>query len=66
LEYLIEQCNQSQANPAFIGLQNGKIAFHDMRDFDRMTDMTLQRSREQWWLQLKPISALMARAAPES
>ena len=66
LQYLIEQCDLNSTNSAFIGLQNGKIAFHDMRDFDRMSDMELQRSREQWWLQLKPIASLMAKPAPES
>lgn len=64
LERLIEQCTQGDTTGSFIGLQNGKFAFHDMRDFDRMADMKYQRPREQWWLQLKPIANLMAKLAP--
>jgi hypothetical protein len=45
-------------------LQNGKISFHDMRDFERMVDTRVQRPREQWWLQLKTITSLMAKLAP--
>jgi 6-phosphofructokinase 1 len=64
LEYVIQQCDKGQANSAFIGLQNGKISFHDMRDFERMVDTRMQRPREQWWLQLKAITSLMAKLAP--
>ena len=66
LEYLIGECELGGTNSAFIGLQNGKIAFHDMRDFDRMADMRLQRPNEQWWMQLKDIANLMSQLAPES
>jgi 6-phosphofructokinase 1 len=66
LEQLIEQCNRGDTTGCFIGLQNGKFAFHDMRDFDRVSDMQYQRPREQWWLQLRPIANLMAKLAPES
>jgi 6-phosphofructokinase 1 len=66
LEHLIEQCVQSDVTSSFIGLQNGKYIFHDMRDFDRMVDMKCQRPREQWWLRLKPIANLMAKLSPES
>ena len=47
-----------------IGLQNGQIKFHDMRDFERMVDMTYQRPKEQWWLQLKEVATLMAKLEP--
>jgi 6-phosphofructokinase 1 len=57
LEYLITECEKgatsdADATPvpasgsAFIGLQNGKISFHDMRDFERMVDTSAQRPRE--------------------
>jgi len=65
-EYLVNQCNQGGSNSAFLGLQHGKIVFHDMRDFDRMVDMKLQRPRDQWWLELKPIADIMAKLAPAS
>ena len=66
LEKLIEQCNQGDTANSFIGLQNGKFIFHDIRDFDRMVDMEFQRPRDQWWLQLKTIANLMAKLAPDS
>src|SRR5512138_869913 len=66
LEQLIEQCSQGDTTGCFIGLQNGKFVFHDMRDFDRMADMKYQRPRDQWWLRLKPIANMMAKLAPEA
>src|SRR5215212_12034344 len=66
IAHLIEQCQQGDTTGGFIGLQNGKFAFHDMRDFDRMADLNYQRPREQWWLQLKSIANLMAKLAPEA
>ena len=64
LEHLINACHQGSSESACIGLQNGKIKFHDMRDFERMMDVAFQRPREQWWLQLKDIANLMAKLAP--
>jgi 6-phosphofructokinase 1 len=64
LENIIQQCGKGEANSAFIGLQNGKISFYDMRDFERMVDIHLQRPREQWWLQLNTIASMMAKLAP--
>jgi 6-phosphofructokinase 1 len=64
LDYLIKQCNEGGNNSAFVGLQNGKIQFHDMRDFERMVVSEYQRPREQWWLDLKPIASLLAQHGP--
>jgi 6-phosphofructokinase 1 len=66
LEHLIQQCREQEITSCFIGLQNGKFIFHDMRDFDRMVDLKLQRPREQWWLQLRPIANIMAKLSPEA
>ncbi len=60
IEHLIDQCNQGQTEVTTIGLQNGQIVFHDMRDFDRMGDLTHQRPRQQWWLNLKEVAHIMA------
>jgi 6-phosphofructokinase 1 len=62
LEHLIEKCNKQSSDSAFIGMQNGQIKFHDLRDFDRMIDAEFQRPREQWWLELKPIATLLAKS----
>ena len=66
LEHLIEQCNQGDTTGCFIGLQNGKFVFHDMRDFDRMANLQVQRPREQWWLQLRSIANTMSKLSPEA
>jgi 6-phosphofructokinase 1 len=64
LEYLIEQCVNGSDNSALIGIQNGKVQFHDLRDFDRMIDAEYQRPKEQWWLELKGIASLLAKPGP--
>ncbi len=61
LDYLLEQCGKGEYNSAFIGMQNGQIHFHDMRDFDRLIDAEHQRPKEQWWLELKNIASLLAK-----
>lgn len=66
LGYLIEECNKTGDNAAFIGLQKGQINFHDMQDFERMIDARHERPKEQWWLEMKEIAALMAKLDPVS
>jgi 6-phosphofructokinase 1 len=66
LQHLIEHCTKNDSSACFIGLQNGKFIFHDMRDFDRMADLKLQRPREQWWLELRSIANIMAKLAPDA
>ena len=64
LNYLIDQCEKGEHNSAFIGMENGQIRFHDMRDFDRMIEAEYQRPKDQWWLRLKGIANLLARSGP--
>ena len=66
LDYLIDQCEKQEYNSAFIGMQNGQIHFHDMRDFDRLIDAEHQRPRDQWWLELKGIASLLAKQGPNT
>ncbi|NWF63892.1 MAG: 6-phosphofructokinase [Chloroflexi bacterium] len=66
LEYLIDQCEKKNFDSAFIGMQNGRIFFHDMRDFDRMIDAEHQRPKDQWWLELKGIATLLAKQGPNA
>ena len=61
LEYLLGQCEKNEFGSAFIGMENGQIRFHDMRDFDRMIDTEHQRPKDQWWLELKGIADLLAK-----
>lgn len=64
LEFLIDECSNMGDRNTFIGLQNGKIQFHDMRDFERMVENEYQRPREQWWMELRPIARLLAQHGP--
>ncbi|MFZ1041328.1 MAG: 6-phosphofructokinase [Anaerolineales bacterium] len=66
LEYLLGQCEKKEYGSAFIGMQNGQIQFHNMRDFDRMIDAEHQRPKDQWWLELKGIASLLAKQAPKA
>jgi 6-phosphofructokinase 1 len=65
LEHLIGELSRGDNTSSFIGLQDGKFIFHDMRDFDRMGDLHYQRPRQQWWMSLKPIAHTMAKLSEE-
>jgi 6-phosphofructokinase 1 len=64
IDYLIQQAESGSARSAFIGLQGREIKFHDLEDFDRMGDLKLQRPKEQWWMDLRPIARLLAQPGP--
>jgi 6-phosphofructokinase 1 len=64
IDYLIQQAEAGSARSAFIGLHGKEIKFHDLEDFDRMTDLKLQRPREQWWMDLRSIAKLLAQPGP--
>jgi 6-phosphofructokinase 1 len=60
VEFLIENAEKGLNECASIGLSGGKIQFQSMEDFLRVVDVNFQRSREQWWLNLRPIAKIMA------
>jgi len=62
LEFLIGECEKGSDHGAFIGLQNGKLEYHDLRDFERKSDVEFQRPREQWWMELRDIASLLAQS----
>lgn len=64
VDNLIEQTNKGTTDCTFIGLQEGKFLFHNMEDFPRMVDMEHQRPKDQWWLELRTISHLLAQSGP--
>ena len=65
LDFLIEACDKGLDSCSFIGLQSGKYQYNDMRDFIRMVDMSTQRPRNQWWLDLMDIAKLLAKLGPD-
>ncbi|MBC8330608.1 MAG: 6-phosphofructokinase, partial [Anaerolineae bacterium] len=64
LGFLIDECVANSTRSSFIGLQEGKYRYHDMRDFERMVDMEHQRPINQWWMDLRKINSLLAQPAP--
>ena len=64
LQYLIEEHEKGSSKSSFIGMQNGHVQIHDMRDFDRMVDAEYQRPREQWWMELRGIASLLSQHGP--
>ncbi len=64
LQYLIDENERGGNQSSFIGMQDGKLNIHDMRDFDRLVDWEHQRPREQWWMGLRHIARLLAKSAP--
>lgn len=64
IDYLISTTENGSTDCAFIGLQGKELKFHNMEDFDRMADMDLQRPKEQWWLNMRPIAKLLAQPGP--
>jgi 6-phosphofructokinase 1 len=66
IEFLIEQAGKTPPEGAFIGLQAGQIKFHSLEDFRRMTEDQHQRPKEQWWMDLRPVSRVLAQPAPHS
>ena len=64
LQFLIEECEKGGHKSSFIGMQNGMVKTHDMRDFPRMVDPDYQRPYKQWWMDLRGIARLLAQAGP--
>jgi 6-phosphofructokinase 1 len=66
VDYLINQVDNNSVVSAFIGLQGKEIKFHNLEDFERMSDTSKQRPKEQWWLGLRPIAKVLAQPGPKS
>ena len=52
INFLIENCLNSNPQCASIGLWQGNYHFTDLQDFNRLIDQKYQRPKEQWWLSL--------------
>jgi 6-phosphofructokinase 1 len=64
IEFLVEEAEKTTPSGAFIGLQAGQVAFHNLEDFPRMADEQSQRPKEQWWMDIRPIARVLAQPAP--
>ncbi|MBZ0320163.1 MAG: 6-phosphofructokinase [Anaerolineae bacterium] len=66
VDFLIENANSATPAGAFIGLESGGIRIHNIEEMPQLMDETYQRPKKQWWLDLLPISRMLAQPAPES
>jgi 6-phosphofructokinase 1 len=64
IEWLIDQGESRGSDGAFIGLTSGKLQFHSLEDFPRMANQPLQRAKDQWWMDLRPIARLLSQPRP--
>lgn len=57
---LIELVEDRSSESSFIGLEGTALKFHYLEDFQRMVDMKHKRPKKEWWLEIKPVSELLA------
>jgi 6-phosphofructokinase 1 len=65
VDFLIEEADKPSPAAAAIGLQGGRLEFTSLENLPRMVEKGLQRPKEQWWLNLRPIAKLMAQPGPQ-
>ncbi len=64
VDRLIEDVERESPAASFIGLEEGHVRFNQLEDMPRMSDRTVQRPKEQWWMSLRPIARVMAQPCP--
>jgi 6-phosphofructokinase 1 len=66
IDFLIEEGGKRSPRVAAIGLQEGQVEFTGLEDLPRMVEKGVQRPREQWWLEIRPIAKIMAQPGPRA
>lgn len=66
IDWLIDQHGKDPMGGAFIGVRNGKIQFFDLLSFPSMIDRRYHRPKDQWWMDLRTISKVMAQPGPST
>ena len=49
---------------AAIGVEQGRVAFHDLDDLPARTDPVKRRPLEQWWMAIRPVARVLAQPGP--
>jgi 6-phosphofructokinase 1 len=65
IDYLEEQIGNEDYVSACVGQLRGEKRFTDLRDIPRLLDIKHSRPKDQWWMSLRDIVALMAQAVPQ-
>ena len=64
LDALVAEAARGGSAAQFIGLEGGQVRLHDFEDFPRLVDQASQRPKTQWWMDLRPIAAVLAQPGP--
>ncbi|MFN2106584.1 MAG: 6-phosphofructokinase [Candidatus Promineifilaceae bacterium] len=65
IDFMEEQIGNPDYASACVGQIGGAIKFTDLRDIPRLLDMEHSRPKQQWWMALRDIVALMAQSVPQ-
>ncbi len=57
--FLVDEASKGSNSGTFIGIQGGYTQFHPLEDMPRMVDAAHMRQKEQWWLDLRPLVAML-------
>jgi 6-phosphofructokinase 1 len=66
IEFLIAEGSKPSPRAATIGLQEGQVEFTSLENLPRLVEKDVQRPKEQWWLQIRPIAKTMAQLGPQA
>ncbi len=63
IEFLKQPESQTDGEPPAVclGQVNGELRFTSLEEVVRLADERLQRPKQQWWMNLRPIARMMAR-----
>jgi len=60
MERLFSEALENEPGSFFCGLSKGNVLFTPFEDFEKLSDLDLQRPKEQWWLRLRPVAETLA------
>jgi 6-phosphofructokinase 1 len=60
VDFMVGEVGKESPGAVFIGLQGGRLKFHNLEDFPRMVDMEHKRPKEQSWLAMQEIVRILA------
>jgi 6-phosphofructokinase 1 len=66
IAFLVEEASKPLPTAAAIGLQAGRVEFTSLENLPRLLEKGVQRPKEQWWLEIRPIAKIMAQPGPQA
>ena len=65
IDLILAEIGQKEPRQVFIGLEAGEIHITGMEDYERLEDIEFGRPKVQWWMDLRPISKVLAQPGPD-